>query len=602
VLIDFLSLCKKLENVCMEKMEHPNKKHQSARFYVGMLILLMVLGRWGWVSIKHATVRRVAEELNTPGNFWGAPVSNHANTAFIFGERSEIGINIYLSNARSNKISIGSLVAGNFNVTTLRLLAWSPDDNFCTYTHDGGLFIYNGNSGQQLAALGIGGDIANFAWLSNSQFVTFIGLNLIEVSNQQNVWTLNHIFTLTNDQTVSALASLTDHSIVWRQNQQIWSYNFNDRIPQKIWEANTNTLVDFTITESTSELLLNLGVKGGSLFKLNPFYRIQMHSDFAPVQKLDGIQNTNDYVFEISSINDGKGQVYLSADTGERYTPAVTAYSAIKDKTLFVRRDSQSEPMQVLGKREVVDYSISHDRIYIMGSLTNEPCRIWEYNINSDSLTCIYSSLSPFKHATLVASQFYVITNQQDKITTYRLWSPPNIVPSQKYPVMIGQTVYKWQAEPQIAANCGYYFALASRPIWTSPKIENWADDVMNVYNDLAKNPNVDTNRVFLYGVSAEGGGLENLVEMKPELWKGAFLEGATGPILSSTNGDRLSISIVVGNDDQELSSVEKYMDLMAKNGHLVQVVHQEGAHNWLSAATLRASARSLAEFLSENN
>ncbi len=585
----------------MEETEYPKKWHQSPGFFLTIVVLLVVLGRWGWVSLKYAEARRIADELNVPGNFWGAPVSNHANTAFIFGERSEIGINLYLTNAKTNKIPIGTLAAGNFNVTTLRLLAWSPDDNFCAYTHDGGLFIYDGSSGQELTALNIGGDVANFTWLSNSQLVTFKGPDLIELANQQNEWRLNHIMTLTNSQPVSALASLTDHSIVWRQGQEIWAYDFNDQTPRKIWEAKTNNLVDFAVTENTGELLLNLGTKGGSLFKLNPFFRIQRNSDFAPDQKIDELQNTNEYVFEVSSINDGKGRVYLSADTGERYTPAITAFSAIKDKTLFVRRDSQSQPIQILGKREVVDYSINHNRIYITGSLTNEPPRIWQYDIASDSLTCVYSSLSPLKHATLVADQFYEITNKQDKITTYRLWSPPKILPGKKYPVMIGQTVYKWQAEPQIAANCGYYFALASRPIWSSPQIENWADDVMNVYHELAKNPNIDTNRVFLYGVSAEGYYVDNMLVQEPELWKGAYLEGAAGPDSPPLAQHPFSVSIVVGKQDPGLNWISNYLEHAVQNGQFARVVLKEGGHSWLSGASLRVSARSLAEFLTEN-
>ena len=48
-----------------------------------------------------------------------------------------------------------------------------------------------------------------------------------------------------------------------------------------------------------------------------------------------------------------------------------------------------------------------------------------------------------------------------------------------------------------------------------------WAEDALTVYESLAKNPNIDTNRVYLYGNSAGAGPVCDLPEESPKLWRG---------------------------------------------------------------------------------
>ena len=147
-----------MANQHLQKLEKCGEWHRSSGFVLTVIVLLVVFGRWGWVSFKKWEVHRMADELNVPGNFWGAPVANWANTAFVFGERSENGINVYLRrDQQKTNLVLGAFAVGKFNALTLRLLAWSPDDKWCAYTRDGGVFIYDGTSGAQVAALNVGG-------------------------------------------------------------------------------------------------------------------------------------------------------------------------------------------------------------------------------------------------------------------------------------------------------------------------------------------------------------------------------------------------------------------------------------------------------------
>ena len=85
--------------------------------------------------------------------------------------------------------------------------------------------------------------------------------------------------------------------------------------------------------------------------------------------------------------------------------------------------------------------------------------------------------------------------------------------------------------EAEIAANSGYYFALAERPTWSSERIRSWGEDVESVCDDLAKKGDIDTNRIFLSSVSTmESIPLERLMEENPGFAKGAFLQSGFGP------------------------------------------------------------------------
>jgi len=582
-----------------QKLEQRGRWHRPSGTVLTVIVLLLVFGRWGWISCQKLAVHRMADELNVPGNFWGAPVANEANTAFVFGERSENGINVYLHHDhRKTNTLIGEFTVGRFNALTLRLLDWSPNDKWCAYTRDGGVFIYDGDSGEQVAALNVSGGVENFAWLSSSTFAVFHEAELDEFDDQPAGWSKRRVVTLTNTLPVTAFSALTDHSVAWRQGWDIWTYDFHSDRPVKIWHSTKNPLVDVTVDKG-GDILLNCGRRGGSLMDLNPFSRAAPGSDWAETRKLDDLDTNHCFVLKVTALSNGRGRVYLATDSWER---DMSLYSSAKDKTLWVKKDGQAKAVQILGNHEIVDYRLQGERLYIVGSETNEPPRIWAYDLASDSLACVYSSIPTPRYARLVPASYCVITNGQGTaITTYRLWSPIHVVPGKKYPLMIEQTAYKWQVEPQVAANCGCYFAIASRPSWDASELQNWSKDVMNVYHELSKNPNLDTNRAFLYGVSAEAYYVDDLLMQKPELWKGAYLEGASGPEPSRFRNHPLSVSIVVGKTDSGFTRIARYLEEATQAGQPVRVVLKAGGHSWLSAASLRVSARSLADFLIEN-
>ena len=71
----------------------------------------------------------------------------------------------------------------------------------------------------------------------------------------------------------------------------------------------------------------------------------------------------------------------------------------------------------------------------------------------------------------------------------------------------------------------------------------------MALYTMMTKNPNIDTNRVFLFGTSWDADFLSQIIAGKPDLWRGAILFGPGGlPGLSYLHKKKLLI--IAGRND----------------------------------------------------
>jgi pimeloyl-ACP methyl ester carboxylesterase len=208
----------------------------------------------------------------------------------------------------------------------------------------------------------------------------------------------------------------------------------------------------------------------------------------------------------------------------------------------------------------------------------------------------------PLVRASIVVPRGGAVTNALGKQMSYHVWEPVNVQAGEKYPLIITQTPYVWLAYPHVAAQEGYYFAMVSRPYWSDKTIYNWSADVMALYSMMAKNPNVDTNRVFLFGSSWDTDFLSQLVSEKPDLWKGAILINPSTLLdLSSWHNPR--IFIVAGKDQaSEIDRLTKYQDMAAGLGIPVKLFLQKGTeHIPRSVATERERTVQFARFLGEN-
>jgi len=186
------------------------------------------------------------------------------------------------------------------------------------------------------------------------------------------------------------------------------------------------------------------------------------------------------------------------------------------------------------------------------------------------------------------------------------LWQPPQVSPGRKYPLLIGQTQYSfdaWFPCQQVAVNAGFYFATADRLSWYDG-FDKWEPDVMALYDLLVKNPCIDTNRIYICGLSGETHLVPRLIADKPDLWKGAVLFElvARMPDVSKSHLTRIfavSGRVVYTGDVPQILKGE---DESARAGVPVQLVLQDGVQHFMrSIATERERTRQFAHFLVES-
>jgi hypothetical protein len=257
----------------------------------------------------------------------------------------------------------------------------------------------------------------------------------------------------------------------------------------------------------------------------------------------------------------------------------------------------RAKTIQCLSNERQIGY------LYFTGDLPNQPVGFWQYNLQNGTSRCLASGLkSPLVRASIVVPQGGAITDMSGKQLSYHIWKPVKVDAGKKYPLIITQSPYVWHTCPQVAAQEGYYFAAVARPFWHDEMISSWSADVMALYAIMIKNPNIDTNRVFLLGVSGETQHLSELISEKPDLWKGAILiDPADLPELLTLRGAKLFI--VVGRDEPgEIERLTKYQDEAAGFGAPINLVLQEGTQHFpRSVATERERAVQFARFLVEN-
>ncbi len=269
-----------------------------------------------------------------------------------------------------------------------------------------------------------------------------------------------------------------------------------------------------------------------------------------------------------------------------------------------IRLDPQAAPVHFIWNGMVEYYQLAGNHVIFAGNPPGEPPGIWEYDIPSKAVTLIATGLKhKFVHAALSVPECFTDTNNAGKAFSYHVWHPIHYSKGQRHPLIIGQFHYMWFFYPQIAANAGYYFATADRVSWWDG-INDWPSDVMRIHDILKDDPEIDTNRVYLIGTSAESFYLSRLASERPELWRGVILlNPASLPPLA---GSSMSEMFVAGGmddaDGAPPATLIKYQTEAAKKGISTRLILQNGVqHITRSVATERERAKSFAQFLLDN-
>jgi hypothetical protein len=578
----------------------------SLKSHFGRLLILLLIVVTVWCSWVRAREKRRQREV--VGEFASIPqfqfglFPNHAGTGLVYAQDTEKGVGVFFCETGSGKMKlVCEQKEKGWSWQYFGMLGWSPGDGYfaCAFPANDPkqpaevILICDGATGGMVAKLAASFLLSEFTWLSPRSFACSYwdgdrhDLQVIEQKPDGN-WIQARTFKQLGNKQMKGLTATSSNSVAWRQEGSIWALDFADGSPQKIWECTTNNqLVNFTYSEETKEFLLHRSDDKGQF--LTRFYPpTQWTADAGRIS-----EQTNQAIKNVIWSRQEAKYVYLGKEQGIN--------------VFYIKTGSGLVRLPWPGT--VGFYRLNGDCLYACGNLTNQPLGIWEYDTHGNSLRCIVSALSAGKgqgHAQWVAPVDGVLTNRFGRQMNYHLWVPAGAVAGKKYPVVIAQTTYDWQPVPQIAANGGFYYALAERSGWYEG-LDSWADDVMNLYDLLSKNPGIDTNQVFIYACSVETGMLLQLFEKHPDPWKGVLMLAPT--VLPPFSGLEQSACpptflIIDGKEEgtNTLNGFIQYQKWAAERGIQVKLALLDGTvHQPWSVATERGRSMQIAKFLFEN-
>lgn len=553
-----------------------------------MIFVFLFVGIWRlWVIASQPPhLFDIAAEIGSIAQTRVGLFPNRNGSSLIFFQETETGLGTYLCETASGKSHLLFEQKEKGYGNQFRMLGWSPDDSYFAYAVLAdpsptnslkAIILYNGISGEPMAKIPAEAcsPDSQFIWLSTRSFAysTYTHRSwLIFSQNPDGNWVQTQVVKRFTDGKLINLTVISPHSIAWLKTGDIWTFDFSSGTSEKIWESSTNQLRSFSYAEETGNFLLNCGDEIG------PF-----SIAFRPPTSWDKQGSI------LNTVRNPVRERYADLDMRHGL------YSfALKINTNLV-------PTTFVWEGMLRYHAIGGDFLFFTGNDVGGAPGIWQYDIKSKTVRSLVSGLQrTLKHSKIVPSLNRAGTNASGKEIGYHLWEPTHVSPGKKYPLILGQSLYVWNSSPQVAANAGYYFATANFTNWIN-EIDTWPAEVTGLYEILAKNPNIDTNRVFLIAYSAQAGDVGQVLASKPDFCAGLILfHPASWPDLSKTHISK--IFLVGGTDDKEDSLPEqliKFQNDAVSFGTDFHFLLQDGVqHLTRSVATEREQAVQLARFL----
>jgi hypothetical protein len=541
--------------------------------------LLVVVWHLAALAGRPAHLDKIVAELGAYalGNFHEDPMPNHAGTRLLFIKNTENGFGLFFNKIGGRRKQIYEESYKKPGTLSETFLGWSPDDRFFAYGrrgHPWEIVIGDGDTGDALATVRVNSRAVSGDWLS-PQTLVFAGDNqvLFAMENAQAKWLGPRPFKYFKDTShklpggrIRNVTAMNADSVVWQQGNVLWSCGENSETPVKIWEATTNTLVEFSFSQAARRMLIHGQDASGRFFA--DFYPGQPDRPIA-ITRISAAEYQPDHV---TLVNGGKGYAFMS--------------QLNLTNILVIKSDQTHAPVKLRWPDQIAGFTAGQQEIFVTSSLSAGPVEIDRYDLASGATECaVPNAEEHFDYATNCVIARNQITNAAGDTLTYYLYAPPERAANQKHPLVIGilgvgQPGFAWGAYYEAFANCGNYYAYIERYHRESFLTE----DVLSVYESLAQRPEIDTNNVYLYGVSVGAPAVYELLEGNPARWRGAVLFNPVGlPDPSRIAGTRLLID--TGDSDRvfgkEGSQVPmRFQDEAAKAGTTVTLlIHPSTGH-----------------------
>ena len=541
--------------------------------------------------------KEIIEELLHVRVPTGKVVPNHADTKLLYVKYTTSDTwAIYMFDVKSGSTKL----LRQIGMGGLKVLGWSPDDRFFAYARNLNteIDICDGQSGKECSRNIVSGGASKGVWLSSETFLCSDDNQIVELSLRPDGWSKTLFYTTpgTNAWThsggssdtlpigeIRSLSALDSNSVLWQQSNVIYSQS-KGQSPCVIWRATNCTLLEFSFSSESNSFLLHCqGGQGDFLAEYNPGNRA-----ITDITRLD----TGKYQpIEAQWINHAKGYAYLDQ-------------SLFALNKLVIKITRSSPPIIFPWQDNFTGFFINGLQLYVITSKAGEPPGIWRCDLSSGSSVCLVSSIDhPFKYAAYAPVQTEYMTNTLGERLIYYLFRPTTFDKVNKYPLVVcswggGQTGYSWDRLEQGIANCGGYFICVDRAGRGGDK---WAGDTLSACEYVSKHYPIDTNSIYLMGVCAGAPFATDLLESKPDIWKGAFLFTVPRfPISARMRAHSIALdSGILGfSDDEKAGLFKSQADLAALGIRPILTAHPNAGHLVRTVALDRERMEQLAEFI----
>jgi hypothetical protein len=574
----------------------------------GLWIILVVAAL---VSIRYFSVsdvgthyQEIVAAYGNTGLIYGIPQSDPNGKKITYCQMCDSGIGVFLlDTATGQKQLVHEKNSLDDPWITLDVWPWSPDGGLFIYSHTN-LYVCQSATGEVVAELpieGLGGTAAADPWAFNGvKALTWLDSESFVYVSQQR--TLHWFQKTTGGQWLerptgikaglAGLTTLSSNTIAWQKGNRIWSLNLASRATSPVFESKTNHLTGFNYSKAKGEFLMSCSDNGvDSLWRLTNVLS-------APIP---GQIDTKSPVRNVVWINGSQpGCAYLSPRDPDH-------------NTLTLHPTLSGGPITLFGQGLVEAFTASPDgrKLFIVGAVSNEPSAgIWQYDAGSGDLRNLVSYTA---HPSAYARRIDAFHGFSAHWMDYYLYPPAdfNRHKNKKYPLVIGDTLFK-RTDPEyqnrthgplwapMLANSGAFVVIVERDRWVEG-CDQLGNRIMSVYEQLAKNPMIDTNRVFLFGTSMETVYLSKLVENKPGLWAGAILLNPSQlPNLANLPSGKPVPKILISAGSAEgKERFKSYQKNAGQRGIPVEFyVHADSGHWLLGTKTFYERCQAMEQFV----
>jgi hypothetical protein len=581
------------------------KSVRPAVWIVLLVVLAIVSRESSRFYRRHGSHRsEIADAIGSIGFFYGAPQPDHSGSRVWYLRTSEKGLGLFACEVASGKLTLLKEweQVGIRSLRGHRLLPISPDDRFLPLTisinaSPGASAILEADSGKELARLEAPGlAVAEGAWMTPERLAwlswgsspagtpAVFQLHLAE-RQPDGRWTdrsagppLTH---------ANYLAGLSDDTVAWTDGSGVYTMPLASNSIATLFQPQGNRIIKMDYCRRTRQFLLTCRKDSTS-----SLWCLELKTN-APS---DSRQLTSDKDIQSAQwINDGKGYAYLN------------------QHMLVVRAEADANAIQL--RQAAIETAVAAptgDGLFFVGMVGQEPgLGLWRYGANALTNLVCYSA-SPSPHARRVQPINCVSGAGSNKLDYY-LYRPANLNRHKQYPLLIGDTVFGQLAYQrdfdgpswaEAMANCGAYVVIIGRQQWVLKDDKEWGRSVMTVFDELKGDPTLDTDKVFLYAVSAETSYVSRLLEQQPGLWQGVVLMNpgqlpALGELSAGRRFPKMLIS--AGKEENESARWKRFQEEACRRGVLVTVAeHPNASHVLTSIPATRDRIRAMKDFVFE--